>query len=134
MRLVYHGGKCCGVKTIYGMGVNPNSKCLAIPARGWLKTAEDLNRLYREAYDSGKTPFDQAAPQETALARFDRFLAYADWDMSRGAIEVVLAVGGFIDQSDWFPLLEERGFVNYVPPFINSNSGNMIHIYHRITK
>lgn len=126
MHLGYHGGKCCGIKVIYGFGANPDDEVMedaldAIP----ITHADSMGHTVR----SSDRFFHESAPRETALQRLDRYISYIKERRPEHIIEVVLAKGHFIDQSKWFPVLEEKGFKK-VNSCKNSNSGNTVHVFH----
>lgn len=121
MRLILHGGKCCGIKHIYDLGYS----------------AMDMERAKRETtelpdegarYMSSVRPFFYpAAPAETKGARLDRYLAFLDENRPRGVCEIILSDWQLVG---WRSFIESRGF-KLVNKCKNSNSGNTIHIYHR---
>lgn len=128
MKLTFHGGLCCGIKTIYRLGVDPNLE------------------LNKDCFDGGNADqlgavtsqndsfFNGEVPKETCKERLDRFIKYCDKHRPYGVIEIALAEScySWMDQSKWFPLLRRRGF-RCVTNCYNSNSGNRIHIFHRKT-
>lgn len=124
MYLVFHGGKCCGVKTIYGMGSDPNDKVCSIVAHA--KRNHDKNG---DQVRSDLTFFHEGAPLEKAVERLDRYIEFMKRVRPQNILEICLAVGSWTNQSAWFPALVERGFKE-VTVHKNSNTGNMIHVFH----
>lgn len=121
MRLILHGGKCCGIKHIYDLGRSPNAR---LPAKRATK------KLKSEATYSVSSPSHfhyPSAPAETYVQRLDRYLAFLDANRPKGICEIVLSDYQLVH---WRGLLEERGF-KLVNKCKNSNSGCTIHIYHR---
>lgn len=121
MRMILHGGQCCGIKHIYDLGWSPTSM---------LAAKRKTRKLKSEAtcYMSSKKDFHYpSAPAETYLQRLDRYLAFLDTKRPKGICEIILSDDQLVH---WRGILEERGF-KLVNKCKNSNSGNMIHIYHR---
>ncbi len=124
MRLMHHGGLCCGVKTIYGLSTGP---------------AYEVGRLLEETggiCDGGYTSFGKAwytspRPRETAEARMLEYIRYYKSNRTSGILEVViqtprepeLAYASY-GQAKWIPWLLEHGFVE-VNAWVNSNSTNV---------
>lgn len=124
MKLIFHGGKCCGIKTIYDLGISPSFLAPELPAI-------ELNNsdIHYHDVSSNQRFFHEAAPEETLLARLDRYIEYCRRRRPQHLIEIVLAKGAYCDQKAWYPVLEERGFKR-VSSTQNSNSGNILHVYH----
>lgn len=130
MDLVFHGGKCCGIKTIFGFQMPPGYAIEALKKKGI-----DNSDTFGNHVGSNKRFFHEAAPEETYLQRLDRYLEYCDRRRPQGIIEVVLAqktaTHGWMDQpAMWEKHLLERGF-QIVNSCLNSNSHNRIFVYHR---
>lgn len=120
MHLAFHGGKCCGIKTIYGFSYNPQDHVDAIP-----EIAMD-NRDQGDGDASSSTRFfHEEAPSEAALTRFDRYIEYVKRRRPKHIIEVVL--NNF--QKLWVDVLKERGFKKSVSA-VNSNTGNTVTVWH----
>lgn len=126
MHLVFHGGKCCGIKTIYGFERDPEDELDALPAIP--KNSADI--MYHTV-GSNIRFFHLAAPEESRLKRLDRYLDFVKKHRPSHIIEVTLAESDdrYLNQTIWFPLLEERGFIR-VNKAKNSNSGNIVHVFH----
>lgn len=130
MRLVFHGGKCCGIKTIYDMGSNPQKNVLPVYKKNRLD--DDINGSH---VSSDTDFFTDEAPRETHLQRLDRLIAFCDKYRPNGIIEITLAESQhyFVDQfNPWKHLLYRRRFKR-VTSCYNSNSGNRVHVFHRTT-
>jgi hypothetical protein len=130
MRLGYHGGLCCGVKTIFEMGT-PGT--VAVPLDEYEQADDDLSG---EEISSDSPFFTGAAPSENNVERLDRYLAYLKKYRPRGIVEICLATNprdpqDYWSQEYWFKPLKERGF-KMVTEGPNSNSGNIIHIFHLV--
>lgn len=127
MQLVFHGGKCCGIKTVYCMGTDPaeNQPPLAKLAR-----RHNHDQSYHEV-NSGLRFFTDDAPEESGTARLKRYIEFMEKNRPRNVLEVVLCESryGFQDQTAWVSTLEELGF-KLVNRHSNSNSGNFIQIWH----
>lgn len=130
MHLGFHGGKCCGIKVIWGFGHYPNELEDALSA-----ISESNKDAHGEHVASTERFFTEEAPQETKLARLDRYLEYCDARRPCGCVEVTLADydgDGQGQLTPWRGLLEERGF-KLVSQFANSNSDNDVYVFHRIS-
>ena len=143
MELRYHGGSCCGIKTICGLGfadynygAGPLGEAVKVEAPYKMEPAHvgkgnnnSLDHLYQ-----GKEFFHGNAPEETRLERLDRYLDFCRKTRPGGLVEIVLAShSGDPDYNQlrgpWPKLLRERGF-RAVTSFVNSNSKNKCVVYH----
>lgn len=131
MHLAYHGGKCCGIKTIYGFGSNPQHG--VGPIEDYIRIRKCNRDSNGDHVGSDGRFFHATAPAETGVERLDRYLRYCDQRRPGGVIEIVLADYEWLPpfNAQWWPLLEERGFTK-TAEFKNSNSGNKVTIYHRV--
>jgi len=127
MQLAFHIGKCCGIKTIWGMGVNPLGTEHALPE---LPGKVKHDRIGADV-DTNLRFFHEKAPQESKLDRLDRYLNFVKRERPQHIVEIVLAESAWyhVDQSAWVPELETRGF-RLVNSCMNSNSRNTIYVYH----
>jgi hypothetical protein len=130
MKIGFHGGLCCGVKHIYGLGSCPDYTIYARLKVG--NGAPPGNDLAGHDFQSQTDFFRAAAPSETYLQRLDRYIAYLDKYRKGCVIEVCLAEYNWDCQvKAWGKLLEERGFKE-IHRFKNNNSGMFVRIYHRL--
>lgn len=120
MQAYIHGGKCCGIKHIQGLGYNPNTM-LRAKRRG--KQLKNEGSCYM---NSTRPFFYKSAPAETYLKRLERIIAFIHANRPQGVIEVVLSDFQLVA---WRPEIEALGF-KLVNKCKNSNSGQTIHIYH----
>lgn len=127
MHLAFHGGKCCGIKTIYGFGDGKDAPNQVVDALEAVK-ADDSDILYNDVR-SDQRFFHEAAPAEPRIARLDRYIDYIKMRRPRHIVEVTLAEGPFCNQKVWYDLLEQRGFI-MVNKGKNSNSGNLVKVFH----
>ncbi len=140
MELVFHGGKCCGIKTIYGFPDYPTDLEEEIVTA---KKSADRNHDRCGDHIRSDLPFfTLSAPEETAEARLRRYIDFCKERRPAGCIEVTLisklnspcacGVCEIRSQAEiWEPLLFELGF-HPVTAFKNSNSGNEVTIYHLV--
>lgn len=131
MHLAYHGGKCCGIKTIYGFQSNPEHH--VAPIEDYIRIRYcNLDSNGDDVTSEGRF-FHATAPKETGIERLDRYLRYCDQRRPGGVIEIVLADFDWMPSFNaaWWPILEERGFTK-TATFQNSNSGNKVTVYHRV--
>lgn len=125
MRMVTHGGYCCGIRTIWGMGISPTAKQSPIPkqadpVKGWLVPMESLG--------SNKHCFPyEEFPEETGAERLAKLIEMHHETQPAGIIEVTTAA----DQTDyWREELEKHGFKESCS-CLNSNSSNIVTVWHR---
>jgi len=120
MQAYIHGGKCCGIKHIEGLGYHPHTM---LPAKRRGKGMKHEGYCYM---NSTRAFFYEAAPAETHLQRLKRIIAFIHANRPQGVIEVVLSD---FQLASWRPEIEAEGF-KLVNKCRNSNSGGTIHIYH----
>lgn len=128
MRMVAHGGKCCGVKHLYlGSYDNPETT---------LKEAEDTTPVPKNPYSVNVPPFPwechiikRKFPAQTARKRFIEMIKAYDAIFAYGTIEVTTSTV-CSQTSNWTPLLEEYGFKN-VGSCFNSNSNHRVTVWLR---
>lgn len=127
MQLVFHGGKCCGIKTVYCMGGAPTE---SQPALQKLARRNNRDQNYGEV-SSDMRFFTNDAPEESGKDRLKRYIEFMEKNRPRNVLEVVICESqyGWTDQKAWVPTLEEFGF-KMVNRHSNSNSGNHIQIWH----
>ena len=124
MQAYIHGGKCCGIKHIQGLGFDPSYMLMR-------KRSSRLLKSEASCYMNSTRPFFcDAAPAETYEQRLDRILTFIKAKRPKGVIEIVLSGEQLLP---WRSKIEERGF-NLVTKARNSNSGSYIYIYHLITE
>lgn len=130
MDLYFHGGMCCGIKTIAGFCGHTNSNEYHRPAQKF--RSNDTNG---DDVSTERPFFTDEAPKEPAIQRLDRLIAFCKKYRPKGAIEIVLMRTQYntFQIGAWEQIILERGFKQYVPEFENSNSGNFLRIYHLIT-
>lgn len=123
MQAYIHGGKCCGIKHIQGLGWSPNETIVR------KKKTRPLKSEASSYMNSTRPFFCDSAPAETYEKRLDRIIDFIEAKRPKGVIEVVLSDSQLIL---WRSKIEARGF-ELVTKAKNSNSGGTIHIYHLIT-
>lgn len=129
MIISFHGGMCCGIKTIHSMGTNPAELTSSLEAQK-SKRNHDANYDYtKQDYNF----FTDEAPKETQEARFTRYLDFIKKYRPGHIVEVALVVqgAGWVNQKAWVPILEALGF-KAVTSAKNSNSGNTVTIFHLV--
>jgi len=132
MQLVFHGGKCCGIKTIYGLGYGPNAPTAIQPALEALPKRDDRDQCGWDCSSEDRF-FHEEAPKESATDRLDRYIDYMKRRRPCNIVEIVIAIRN--DNFDWscqrfWPdVLKEKGFKE-VNRHLNSNSGNTCAVFH----
>lgn len=121
-KLVFHGGLCCGIKTIHGFYPSPNSLAAELQA----VPRDDSDQLGHNV-NSNQRFFTDAAPEEKMSERIDRYIAFVKEHRPQHIIEVVIA---HFQLGMWKEFLRSRQF-RKVTEAKNSNSGNTIYIYHK---
>lgn len=123
MNVYLHGGKCCGIKHIFGLGTSPNDLIGAKRKTKGIK--KDESRGY---YNSTLNFFSPSAPQEKYKDRLKRIV---DWIIERrpqGIIEIVLSN---YQINFWRQHVEALGF-EQVSKANNSNSNGVIYVFHKV--
>ena len=124
--LSLHGGRCCGVKHLYGFNNPPNT------ALGAMNVAPaQCQNIHDDHCYPGENFYPGPAPQEKAIERLDRILEFLDEKRPNGILQVVLIA----HQKLWWHkelVKRKRGF-KLVSECHNSNSGNRLYVYHRCT-
>ncbi len=111
MQIVNHTGHCCGMNTIYGFpSQGPSHKMAAIP-------------LHYSGLFCGK-----GRPEETAAERVTAMIRAQEIQRHSGILEVVLTAG---QAEHWADFLTNDLHFKEVNRQKNSNSSNIIIVYHR---
>lgn len=133
MRVQLHGGRCCGIKHIYGLESYPNMNIAARPAlpekktsfRPYLGGHNDMRKTFQDF-------FCEAAPKETYAERFKRIVAFIKakrtTSFGGGVIEVVVTN---YQETRWKPIFEAEGF-KLVSSFKNGNTGSQVRVWHLV--
>jgi hypothetical protein len=121
MELKYHGGLCCGVKTLKGFYYYPETVLPAIEA-----TKPTQDDIYGRNFHTEKNFFYRAAPEETALERLKRYISFMEAVRPQNLLEAFLIDSQLIK---WEEDLRKLGFKKIVT-FKNSNTGQWITLYH----
>lgn len=145
MRLVFHGGKCCGIRTIYGLPTciyNKGSpeKEQVVPINLDKKDVDpklivpDYPDIRGNHVSSDKDFYPYYRPMESVEERLEEFLIFLRKHRPNGIVEVALAESEgdqtyLTKQKTLFePLLLKHGFKE-VSSCKNSNTGRRIHVY-----
>ena len=126
-KLVHHGGKCCGIKTLYNLGADPTSVASSLDLVPW-----DNSDATGEDVHCNQRFFTGEAPQETYLERVQRYIAYCKKRRPAGLIETCIVVNcdiGWLTQDTWVKPLEKLGFIQALE-WRNSNTGRLIRMYY----
>jgi hypothetical protein len=70
MRMIFHGGRCCGFKHIYGLGTRPDYN---VDARAKQTSAADYDGCEMSV---NRDFYIEACPRETYLKRLDRYVDF----------------------------------------------------------
>lgn len=141
MKLTYHIGLCCGIKTVHGFYYRPDS---IIPATKQDKPGDWGKDKFGYQVSSTESFWFGEAPAETYKERLQRFIAFMHKHRPNNVLEAVIVPEYGADENDedddevdkgfqnrWIPVLEELGF-KMVTEALNSNSGNVIQIWHLV--
>lgn len=128
MKLVFHGGQCCGIKTIHDLGYFPDSTLAPLS-----KVPVDDSDQYGKEVSSLQRFFHREAPAESGVERLKRYIEYCHERRPQGLIEITTADDALagISQHLWNPILTELGF-KVVSEFKNSNSDRTVKVWHYI--
>lgn len=140
MQLVHHGGKCCGMKTIFNLGMYPEQSS-SYNISEYHYTDYEKEASNKPSYFNNDVTYDhvscdqglfyEAAPKETKGERLKRIVDFVGKNRSHHCVEVILQLNGAGSQSAWKPYLIEMGF-RPGPEWYNSNSGNRCQVFHVI--
>src|SRR4051812_5768139 len=111
MKITLHGGDCCGIKHISGLGLMPKMMLCARKATyrtsfGFIPFSPAENDMMRSNRNGRMDFFHLDAPKESYEDRFKRFVEFIKKNRSQGIIEVVLNTGRVL----WVPIIQELGF------------------------
>jgi len=123
--LTFHGGYCCAIKHIHGLGYRPSDLTRRLPK----SRAERNNDKNGWNVTTERPFFTEGAPAESKGERVDRFLEFLERKRPGGVVEVTLT--GAQMQGGWPEFLAERGFKE-VTKVLNSNTETWIHIFHKV--
>lgn len=132
MHLGFHGGLCCGIKTIYGFPVKPEGNVYELEKTSINNADQQGNQV-----SSNDRFYHLEAPKEPALDRLKRYIDYLKEHRPQGIVEVVLAetteesYKTYCQYTNWNDTLLELGFKESVSAR-NCNSGNIVHVYHLV--
>jgi hypothetical protein len=138
MKMVFHGGNCCGIKTIKDLGAEPDTVIGKVLESG--KKPPEHDKVGAEV-NSNLLFFTAAAPEETRRARLERMITFTKKHRPNGIIEITLSDFSVYDTpgrtnihnqlTKWRPVLEGLGFVEVASCF-NSNSSNRVHVFYLV--
>ncbi len=132
LKLVNHGGMCCGIKTIYDFPYYKDDFLDEEYENPIKKIAHRNNKdICYDPVSSDDMFFTDAAPQESTEKRLDRYIEFVKSWRPQHVIEVVICSNGCGNQRYLIPYLEKRGF-KAVTTAKNSNSDNEITIFHLV--
>lgn len=129
LKIAFHGGKCCGIKTIHGFGWYGYEGTEPFLSATKFRKPDSVG----DNVDSDMNFFTDEAPVESTSKRFDRYLRFIQNKRPSSLVEVTLVVPGQgifgSPQGYWIPMLKRRGF-RKVSEFYNSNSYSTVAVFH----
>jgi len=132
LKISFHGGKCCGIRHIYGFTyfTTQNSLEPELLANDKFEWSD----RYGHDVSSANNVFHKAAPAESLYERLDRYIKFLRWYRPGGVVEVCLAKSkNYFDQIAMHEAeLFKHGFHLVTELPYNSNSKNVIRIYHLV--
>lgn len=130
LRLLFHGGMCCAVKTLYGFTYDYQSdlsKCMSVAEKKI--TNHDSNGM---SVTSDMDFFTDEAPTESYEDRLKRLIEFCKRRRPQGIIEATLILESTSwTQTKWVPILESYGFTLSCKGR-NSNSSNVVGVFHLV--
>lgn len=124
LKIVCHGGGCCGIKTVKNFHYAPDEKNLFQPKLIKKSRLSD-GSMSGTTMTVGKNWFTDDAPAESIRDRLIRYVDYTCHRRPDHYIEAILTPGQL---KNWKECLEEIGFREMVT-FKNSNSESKLFIY-----
>lgn len=128
MILSTHGGHCCGMKQLWGFTPNPTQMCPALPAPA--HGSADYNH---QAMVLRRYLVNEGLPSESGHDRLKRYLDFILKQKGCCVEAVIKLKAAYGDQAAWEPALVEAGFQK-VQEFVNSNTMNVLGVYHLVVK
>jgi hypothetical protein len=134
MKITLHGGDCCGVKHIRGLGVYPDmyltarvavSKGSERTSIGHGITGATNDMRHKQPDTQHEDFFNEEAPKESYNRRLGRMIRFIKHHRSHGLIEIILNP----NQTAWHDKLRRRKF-KLVTTFKNSNTGSTLTVWH----
>lgn len=123
MRILNHGGRCCGIKHIIDFPYFPTDTVSALPAR----------TVYHGPSVEMKNPSKDFHPggllSDKAEERLRKLLEYLDHQKDAHLAEIVLPR---YTSDHWTAVLLKFGFKKVIE-FENSNTDTVLHVWHRVT-
>lgn len=119
-----HGGRCCGIKTIWNFPHSPDC---------FLQNKRKTNVSKYTDYDGNAVSktfnfHSEKRPQERAKERFKAILSFLSEERPSGLVEVTLTGSQLMN---WREFLEGLGFKE-VTRFNNSNTYTIVHVLHLV--
>lgn len=129
MKVLLHGGFCCGIKHIEGLSMPEYAASARAELTGEATSngrhcLNAVNDMHREMY--GEDFFNAAAPGESNPERLKRMVEFVKSQRTHGLMEAVIQK---TNQKKWVPHLEALGFT-MVTEFRNSNTSNILQVWH----
>lgn len=127
MMIKLHGGKCCGAKHIHNMGQYPEGVIYSRNALTATQTSwsEPSMGASRDMAGGDKDFFNEAAPQEKYIERFDRLIEFLKRWRKHHMVDMILYG---TQNTAWKKFLEDRGWVQ-VAKWKNSNTSNTLYLW-----
>jgi len=132
MELLYHGGKCCGVKTLEGFWNSPKDQLQPLDSprnpggmSEWCWESRANSDKHGHDVRSDVPFYHEQRPKETAVERLDAYLEHLVKVRPEGMVEALLVASQW---RSWHKTLIERNF-HVSCEFKNSNSGELIRCY-----
>lgn len=127
MMIKLHGGKCCGAKHIHGMGAYPEGaiyarKALTATQTSWSEQALGASR---DMAGGDKDFFNEAAPIEKYIERFDRLIEFLKNHRPHHMVDMTLCAG---QHTAWKKYLEDRDW-KQVAKWKNSNTSSTLYLW-----
>lgn len=133
MQIGYHGGKCCGIKTIFGMNYDPDLNVGRLAAITYDGTLHGIDAAGRTVSSEMNMYWGPELPNQTGEERLKAYLAFLRQKRPSGLVEIALAetIYPSTSQARWFPVLQALGF-RCVARWKNSNSTNWCSVWHLV--
>lgn len=131
MKIVYHAGRCCGIKTIAEFQHHPSYNEGEIAESKYKEGVHNRDKCGFDIESKQNLYYGKALPKQTGEERLTAYIDFLRVKRKSGLVEIALAKGSYIDQSPWFDVLKGMGFKR-VARFRNSNSGNMVSVFHLV--
>ena len=129
MHTTFHAGRCCALKSLSGLGVDPQALVPAIEKTSFVEP--DMSNYH---FKTDTRFWNEEAPEESSIARIQRIIEWCKKKRPGMILEAATAHPSSLakpwsNQDAWIPELQKLGF-EQVNEVVNSNTTYLIRVWH----